>query len=91
MKVSLQEYKVPLGVTTVGLLVAGGLATAPVLMAESDSEILAKKNATDIAALTATIEEQNELLDARFTSQANASAGNSKDLEVQVITLNRAC
>ena len=31
MKVSLQEYKVPHGVTTVGLLVAGGLATAPVL------------------------------------------------------------
>lgn len=90
MKVSLREHKVPLGVTSVGLIMAAGLAIAPSLLAESDSEILTKKNATDIAALTATIEKQTALIDTKLASQASASAGINKDLEIQVITLNKA-
>jgi len=90
MKLSLKEHKVPVGVTAVGLFTAGGLAIAPVLMADSDTDILSARNASDIAKFSTRLDQSSQDFDIKLASLSSNNNAKTKDLEVQVITLNKA-
>lgn len=90
MQFSFSEHKLPIGVTTVGLLVATGLAVAPVIMADSASEILTAENSTDIKKIYTLIEQQSTDVEQRINSQVSSIDSQLKNLDIQVITLNKA-
>lgn len=90
MHPTVREYKIPLSVTGVGLLVASILAFAPVLMAESDAEVQTKKNASDLQSLTESLESKTAELQQRLQEQIKAQSSTISRLENQVSILNKA-
>ncbi len=90
MQFSFSEHRLPIGVTTAGLLVATALAAAPVIMADSASEILTAENSADIKKLFTLIEKQTTDFDQRMDSQVSSINSQLKNLDIQVITLNKA-
>lgn len=90
MRLSLSDHKLPIGVTSVGLLVATALAVAPVLMADSATDVLAANNAGEIEKLTTTLQQQSDDLDQRVNSRTAELSGKLNNLDSQVVILNKA-
>lgn len=90
MQQLLREHKVPVGVTLGGLLVVLGLASAPAIMAESESEVLARQNAGEIAALTESFEARTAEMQKGFEAQVAGYASAISNLENQISILNKA-
>ena len=85
-----KEYKIPLSVTGVGLLIASILAFAPALMAESETETLTKKNAADLQSLTETVESMTTELQQQMEEQLSAQSSAIDRLQNQVSILEKA-
>ncbi|MEM7257219.1 MAG: hypothetical protein AAF404_07505 [Pseudomonadota bacterium] len=90
MHPTIQEHKIPISVTFVGLVVAGVLASAPALLAESDTEILTKKNASDLQALTASLDNNTADLQQQLDAQSSTQLAAIDRLQNQVAILNKA-
>ena len=90
MRQLIRDHKVPLGVTAGGLLVVLGLATAPVIMAESESEILTRKNTADIASITEMLEARAAELQQDFDARSSSHASAIASIENQISILNKA-
>ena len=86
----IQEHKTPIAVTIAGLLVVVGLASAPALLADSDTDILAAKNSSELQKLAAALEEKSNHLQQQLDSQSNQISSRIDTLENQVLTLNKA-
>ena len=87
---TLREYKIPLSVTGAGLIIAAILAFAPALLAESESELLAKKNASDVQALTESIEKRFAEMQQQIDGQSSGKSAALDRLDNQVDILNKA-
>lgn len=87
---SIKEHKTPIAVTAVGLLVAIGLASAPALLAESETEILASKNSDNLEKLSATVEGKSIEMEQQMSSLMSSTAARFSSLENQIQTLNKA-
>ena len=90
MHPTVREYKIPLSVTGAGLLVASILAFAPALMAESDAEVLTKKNASDLQSLTELLESKTADLQQQMQEQIAAQSSTIDRLQNQLAILNKA-
>ena len=90
MNFSIKEHKTPIAVTAVGLLVAIGLASAPALLAESETEILASKNSDNLEKLSATVEGKSTEMEQQMNSLMSSTAARFSSLENQIQTLNKA-
>lgn len=90
MHPTVREYRIPLIVTGAGLFVASILAFAPQLMAESDAEVLTKKNASDLQALTDSLETRTAELQQQMTEQISTQSSSISRLQNQVSILNKA-
>jgi len=90
MRLSIKEHRTPIAVTAVGLLVATGLATAPLIMADSETDELAKQNATDIKKLSTLVDGSSDDTQQQLLSFTNSTAGQLSNLENQILTLNKA-
>ena len=90
MRQLISDHKVPVGVTAAGLLAVLGLATAPVIMAESESEILTRKNASEIASITEALEASAARLQEDFESRSANLAKAIASIENQISILNKA-
>ncbi len=90
MPLSLRPHVLPIGVTCIGLLIAGALAWAPVLMQDDATDILAATNKTDIAKLSEQLQTMSTELDSKLAALDSAMNSRLSDLEIQVVTLNKA-
>lgn len=90
MHPTIQEHKIPISVTAVGLVVAAVLASAPALLAESDTEILTKKNASDLQALSASLDNNTADLQQQLDAQSSTQLAAIDRLQNQVSILNKA-
>jgi len=79
MRLSIKEHKTPIAVTVVGVLVATGLATAPLIMADSPTDKLASQNSAEVEKLTA-----------RFDTESQSASGKFSNLDNQISILNKA-
>jgi len=86
----IKEHKTPVVVTTVGLLVAIGLATAPALLAESETDIRAAENAAVIKKLVSTVDENSTGIQQQLDAYTSNSGRKFSSLENQIQTLNKA-
>lgn len=90
MKPALREHKLPISVTAVGLTVAAALAAAPVLMAESDFEVLSKKNASGLQELSTSLDDRTASLQLAIDQQTGQNSSSIDRLQNQVAILNKA-
>lgn len=86
----IRDHKLPAGVTAAALVAVLGLASAPVLMAESDSEILARQNADKIAEVSASLESRTSELQQEFDARSDSYERAISSLENQISILNKA-
>jgi len=90
MKFSIKEHKTPIAVTAVGLLVAIGLASAPSLLAESETEIRAAKNSDELKKLSASVSGQSAQMQQQLDSLESSITSRFSSIENQIQTLNKA-
>ncbi len=87
---TIRNHLPPVAVTTLGLIVAAGLATAPVLMAESDAEIQVRQNTAEIEKLITALEQSNASMEQQFADGSKTESAALSNIQNQISILNKA-
>lgn len=90
MQIPYNKHKAPIAITSVGLIAAIGLAVAPIIMADSETDKLAKKNASEIQKLATTVDDSASGVQEQIASSLGDLQSTVGTLESQILILNKA-
>lgn len=90
MQISYSKHKTPIAVTSVGVIAAIALAIAPIIMADSETDKLAKKNASQIQKLVTTMDSSASGVQEQISSTLGDLQNTVSTLENQIQILNKA-
>jgi len=90
MKEIFGKNTTPISITLGGFLLVAVLASAPALLAESDAEILTKKNQASLESLTTLVEDKIDGLEQNINAQVKSNESRFSNIENQLAILHKA-
>lgn len=90
MHETINKHKTPIAITSVGIVAAIGLAIAPLIMADSETDKLAQKNASEIQKLLTSMDSSSADVQEQMTSLLDNMQATLGTIESQIQILNKA-